>query len=309
MGQVFAGRYELLDPIADGSMSSVWRVRDREDDTVKAAKILRQQDATSLLRFVREQGTRIHHDHVVTPLGWAGADDAVLFTMPLLRGGSVATLIGDYGALPPRWVAELLVQALAGLGAVHAAGVVHRDIKPGNLLLEHTGTARPHLRITDFGVSVPTGEPRLTRSSITFGTPGYMAPEQERGADPAPAQDLYAVAVTGLQMLTGAPPPHDPWALPDEPLVEVLLRAADPDPSRRPADAAGFAALVRQAVPATEWDPGEIEVLDQWSSDVLVGQGAGSAPIGHHGAPWWPIVLLLAGGVLLLLAGGWILLR
>ena len=101
MGEVFAGRYELLDPVATGGMGTIWRVLDRADGQVKAAKILRQSDAASLLRFVREQSMRIDHTHVVTPLSWAGVDDRVLFTMPLVRGGSVADLLHEHGALPP----------------------------------------------------------------------------------------------------------------------------------------------------------------------------------------------------------------
>ena len=89
MGEVFAGRYELLDPIAAGGMGTVWRVLDRTAGDVKAAKMLRQTDAAMLLRFVREQSVRIDHAHVVTPQSWAGVDDRMLFTMPLVRGGSV----------------------------------------------------------------------------------------------------------------------------------------------------------------------------------------------------------------------------
>lgn len=305
MGEVFGGRYELVEPIAEGGMGAVWRVVDHRDGTTKAAKLLRQRDAASLLRFIREQATRIHHPHVVTPLGWVGEDDTVLYTMPLVRGGSVASLLGDFGTLPEQWVAVLLEQALAGLAAVHAAGVVHRDVKPANLLLEPTGAGVPHLRLTDFGIAVAAGEPRLTQGPVTLGTPGYLAPEVERGADPDPRQDLYAVAVTGLQMLTGAPPPHAAELLPDTPLVRVLRAAADPDPARRPASAVELGRRVRGAVPDRAWDPGEVEVLDQHAvpapppppppppTRVLPPEGDRS---------WWPVAVLAGAGLLLLVA-------
>ena len=135
VGEVFAGRYELLDLIGEGGMGSVWRVHDRRENRVVAAKVLRQSDAVSLLRFVREQAVRVRHPHVVTPLGWAGEDDRVLFTMPVVEGGSVATLVGDHGPLPPLVVAELVRQLLGALGAVHEAGLVHRMVicRPGNV--------------------------------------------------------------------------------------------------------------------------------------------------------------------------------
>ena len=223
MGEVFAGRYELLDPVASGGMGTIWRVLDRSDGAVKAAKILRQSDAASLLRFVREQSMRIDHTHVVTPLSWAGVDDRVLFTMPLVAGGSVAELVREQGALPLRWVVALTDQLLQALEAVHVAGIVHRDVKPGNLLLEPTGVARPHLRLTDFGIAAPVDGPRMTHAAMAIGTPGYMPPEQWRGADPDPRADLYAVGRVALEMLTGEPPRHEP---PDVDLD--ALRTGDP---------------------------------------------------------------------------------
>lgn len=204
VGEVFAGRYELVDPLGHGGWGTVWRVWDRRSSRYVAAKVLGQSDASMLLRFVREQSYRIAHPHVVTPLGWAGEDDRVLFTMPIVAGGSVHTLVGDHGALPQEWAAVLLDQLLDALTAVHAVGLVHRDVKPANLLLEPTGRDRPHLRLSDFGVAVALAEPRMTRTSVVLGTPGYLAPEQLRGAEPEPRQDLYAAGIVAAQMLTGA---------------------------------------------------------------------------------------------------------
>jgi serine/threonine-protein kinase len=223
MGEVFAGRYELIDPIASGGMGTVWRVLDRMDGQVKAAKMLNQSDAAMLLRFVREQSLRIDHTHIVTPQSWAGVDDRVLFTMPLVAGGSVSMLIRQYGALPPRWIGRLVDQTLQALEAVHAAGIVHRDVKPGNLLLEPTLRGVPHLRLTDFGIAVPTDEARLTHVAMVIGTPGYMPPEQQLGADPDPSADIYALGRVVLEMLTATKPPRNPAD------VDVAaLRTGDP---------------------------------------------------------------------------------
>ena len=258
MGEVFAGRYELLDPVATGGMGTIWRVLDRTDGQLKAAKILRQSDAASLLRFVREQSVRIDHTHVVTPLSWAGVDDRVLFTMPLVHGGSVADLLQEHGALPPRWVAILTDQLLQALEAVHAAGIVHRDVKPGNLLLEPTGTRTPHLRLTDFGIAAPLDQPRMTHGAHAIGTPGYMPPEQWHGGDPDPCSDLYAVGRVVLEMLLGRRLTDD-----DQPatvgiggsstttagrLVELVTHATQPDPADRPATATQMRAAIADLV-------------------------------------------------------------
>ncbi|GAA5108381.1 hypothetical protein GCM10023339_07310 [Alloalcanivorax gelatiniphagus] len=277
MGEVFAGRFELLEPIADGGMGSVWIVRDRRDDQVYAGKVLRQSDSSSLVRFMREQATRIPHEHVVTPLSWAGEDDRVLFTMPLVRGGSVATLIGDHGALPAAWVRELLAQLLTAVEAVHATGVVHRDVKPANLLLHATGTGRPHLLLTDFGISARLDDPRLTHASQVIGSPGYMAPEQLAGADPAVTQDLYAVGMVGLEMLTGVRPPHSRDAVAAlvvaepslEPLASLLLDAARAESSDRPPSAASLRErLLALDLTGTPEPPEPVVVLDQLETVV-----------------------------------------
>jgi len=277
VGELFAGRFELLDPIADGGMGSVWRVRDHRDGQIRAAKLLRQVDASSLLRFMREQSTRIHHPHVVTPLSWAGEDDRILFTMPLLRGGSVATLVTDNGPLPEPWVAVILDQLLAALEAVHAAGVVHRDVKPANILLEPTGTAPPYARLSDFGIAAPLDQPRLTGTSMAIGTPGYMAPEQALGSDPHPAQDVYAAGTVGLEMLTGRRPPFTGTALPDTPLGLLLQEARAQDPAARPG-VAGLRERVRAFLPA-RWEPGHVVVRDHSASapPTAVDSGPGAA--------------------------------
>ncbi|GAA2042092.1 hypothetical protein GCM10009720_23380 [Yaniella flava] len=210
MGDVFAGRYELVDPLGEGGTGVVWRVWDHRHQQYAAAKVLRQVDASSLLRFMREQSLRLEHPHILTPTGWAGEDDKVLFTMPIASGGSVATLISDYGPLPVRLTAELLDQLLSALEATHAQNVIHRDVKPANLLLDATGTGHPWLWLGDFGIAAGGDAPRLTQGPYTVGTPGYVAPEAfELGWQPTPAADLYAAGMCAVEMLTGAHPAPD----------------------------------------------------------------------------------------------------
>ncbi len=256
-----AGRYELADRVGAGAMGSVWRAWDHQAGRWVGAKVLDQTtggpDAGLLLRFVREQSVRVAHPHVVAPTGWAAEDHLVVLTMDLVRGGSLDDLLAERGALPESYVRVLLAQLLRALAAVHEAGVVHRDVKPANLLLEPTGGGRPHLRLGDFGVATPRHEPRLTRHPGVVGTDGYMAPEQARGALPDPRHDLYAAGVVALQLLAGRPPtPQGPPQAPAGPLAGLLEALTSPDPDRRPPSAlAALERLHRLGVPpGTPWD-------------------------------------------------------
>ncbi|WP_399088442.1 serine/threonine-protein kinase [Streptomyces sp. BBFR2] len=278
MGEIFAGRYELVDPVGRGGVGAVWRAWDHRRRRYVAAKVLQQSDAHTLLRFVREQALRIDHPHVLAPASWAADDAKVLFTMDLVHGGSLAHLIGDYGPLPPRYVCVLLDQLLAGLTAVHDEGVVHRDIKPANILLEATGTGRPHLRLSDFGIAMRKGEPRLTETNYVVGTPGYFAPEQMLGAEPDFPADLFAVGLVALYLITGTKPdadalvrhftehgvPHAPEGVP-EPLWQVLATLLHPDPESRFRTATGARKAVLAAVellPEAGIDEEAVEVFD-----------------------------------------------
>ncbi|WP_225100346.1 serine/threonine-protein kinase [Streptomyces sp. CoH27] len=279
MGEVFAGRYELADPIGRGGVGAVWRAWDHRRRRYVAAKVLQQRDAHSLLRFVREQALRIDHPHVLAPASWAADDDKVLFTMDLVAGGSLVHLVGDYGPLPPAYVCTLLDQLLSGLAAVHAEGVIHRDIKPANLLLEATGTGRPRLRLSDFGIAMRLGEPRLTETNLVVGTPGYLAPEQLLGAEPDFPADLFAVGLVALYLLEGAKPdakalveyfaehgtPGPPKGVP-EPLWQVVAGLLQPDPAARFRTATGARKALASAVellPEPDLDDELIEIFDQ----------------------------------------------
>ena len=125
---------------------------------------------------------------------------------------------------------------------MHRAGVVHRDVKPANLLLEPTGTGRPRLLLADFGVAVVSGDSRLTRVPGPVGTDGFLPPELLEGGPATPAQDLYAAGVVGTQLLTGAGPTAP---LPPGPLAPLLSALRHPDPARRPIDADAARAALR----------------------------------------------------------------
>jgi len=292
-----AGRYVLVDQIGAGGMGSVWSAYDRRTQSWLAAKVLTQRGSAVLLRFVREQGIRIPHQHVVAPTGWAAEDDLVVLTMDLVRGGSVHDLLLTHGTLPAPLVGVLLDQLLQALSAVHAAGVVHRDVKPANLLLEATGRGRPHLRLADFGVAATHAEPRLTRAPGGVGTEGYVAPEQETGAPPDPRSDLYAAGRVAVELLTGAPAA----AVPAGPLAALLTALLQPDPDDRPASAA--AALVElRTLRLPPWD-GSIDIPDRLPPRALPLQDGLAlpprpAPTGHS-ARLWAAAGCFAGAIVL----------
>ncbi len=224
----------------------MWRAYDHAETRYCAAKLVRQKGPTSMLRVVRERALRLAHPHVLTPYASCMAYDDVLLAMDLVRGGSLETLLGDYGRLPPEYAAEVLDQLLAALSHIHGAGVVHRDVKPANLLLEPSPVGAPHVRLADFGIALGEDDLRFTTTGFAVGTPGYLAPEVLDWDRPGPRQDLYAAGMVAWRMLTGAgdpvprqrigpPPPGVPPRL-----WTVVAHLCEADPARRPghADAA-----------------------------------------------------------------------
>ena len=176
----------LLEEIGRGGHGVVHRALDLRTRRHVAAKVLRGSDPEALLRFVREQGHRVEHPHVLAPLGWAAEDDVALIAMELVLGGSVRDLLAARGPLPDGVLAPLLGQLLDALAAVHAQGLVHGDVKPSNLLLR--AGVRPHLLLADFGVAArwhePVGPGRHARRSSRRS--GWPAPRRTRARTSTP---------------------------------------------------------------------------------------------------------------------------
>ncbi|GHE09749.1 serine/threonine-protein kinase [Klenkia taihuensis] len=277
--RVLGDRYELRSVIATGGMGRVWRALDLRLRRPVAVKLLRGEfagDAEFIARFRAEarHAALLRDEHVaaVYDYGETGADGEQLawLVMELVEGEPLSALRRREGALDADRVVDLLRQAASGLAAAHAAGVVHRDVKPGNLLVRPDGS----LTITDFGIAWSAASVSLTGTGEVIGTAHYLSPEQAQGRQATAASDVYGLGMVGYELLTGrrAFPGDSPVAVvvqqiheEPEPLpdtvpagVRQLLAAMlTKDPAQRLADGAAVLAAVERLVerglgPATE---------------------------------------------------------
>jgi serine/threonine-protein kinase len=200
-------RYRLERPLGHGGMASVYLGRDTELDRPVAVKLLAENAAGDdglRKRFLREArlAARLSHPNVVNVYD-AGEDDGRPYlVMEHVQGETLAEVLAARGRLPPEEVRVLGAQAARGLAHAHAAGLVHRDIKPQNLLLRDDGT----LKIADFGIARAAEGTALTQPGTVLGTAAYLAPEQALGQDVTPAADVYSLGAVLYELLTGRPP-------------------------------------------------------------------------------------------------------
>ncbi|MFD5843586.1 serine/threonine-protein kinase [Streptomyces chartreusis] len=205
---LIAGRYRLGESIGRGGMGEVWRAYDETLGRHVAVKLLLPQDsdptATSRFRLEAQTAARIDHPNVVGVRDFGEYDNRLFLVMELVEGDNLALLLTQSGAQPAERVARMAAQAAAGLAAAHRQGIVHRDIKPGNLLLDADGT----LKIGDFGIARFVDDPgaALTATGQIVGTSLYLAPERALGKPAGPASDVYALGCVLYQLLTGRPP-------------------------------------------------------------------------------------------------------
>jgi serine/threonine-protein kinase len=281
-GEVLAGRYRLLGLLGRGGVGEVWRAEDLQLGRPVAIKLLRRLEGdalSSLERFKREAKAtaRLSHPNVVATYDIGSTGDRPYLVMELVRGGDLAQLLRNHGLPPAGEVADLAIQAARGLDAAHAAGIVHRDVKPANLLLSSDGT----LKITDFGIARMSGTENTggLTGPVLLGTAAYLAPEQVRGEPATPASDRYALGCVLYELLAGRTPftgeahqvldghvHSEPAPLlayrPDAGagLADLVMKLLSKDPAARPATAAEAEACLGTAG-AAEPPPTEVMAL------------------------------------------------
>lgn len=209
-GQVL-GEYEVIEAAGSGGMGIVYRARQRSLRRVVALKVIRADIAVVpeyRERFLREArlAASVDHPHVVPVYDVGEADSCLFLAMQWVEGRDLKQAVETAGRLAPDRAVPIATQIAGALDAVHSAGLIHRDVKPANVLLRDVGSAE-HAYLTDFGVARPShAADQLTRTGWMVGTSGYLSPEQIRGQDPGPRSDLYALGCLFFEMLTGRPP-------------------------------------------------------------------------------------------------------
>ncbi len=284
---LISGRYELAERLGSGGMSSVYKATDRVLERTVAVKILAEHlsdDDKFVARFRREAlaVAKLIHPNIVQVYDTGVDEGRHYIVMEYVEGRSGAQLLQARGRLEPETAVEIGTQACAGLDYAHRQGIIHRDVKPGNLMViggpaaRRSSGATAHdpptgemtVKLTDFGIARAAEQSRLTQVGSVVGTAAYLAPEQARGEEATPASDVYALGVVIYQLLTG----RLPWE--GTTLAELALRRE----SERP-------------LPPSSYDPAVPETL---STAVL--RSLDGDPAGRYSTARQLAVALRAGG-------------
>ena len=300
---LLADRYRLVARLGTGGNGEVWHARDERLDRDVAVKVLPPEladddDVRARFRAEARHAGGLRHPGIAAVFDFAEDDAGAWLVMELVDGAPLSEVLRREGRLPADRVLDVVGQAAGALQAAHDGGVVHRDVKPGNLLLRPDG----RLSVTDFGIAHATGAATLTRTGQVVGTAAYLSPEQASGQPVRPATDLYALGVVAYECLSGvrpferddpvavllahlqAPPPPLPPDVP-EPVADLVHRLLAKDPADRPTSAAAVqreaAALRSQlatAVPPTAVLP--TAPVDPVAPVAPVAPAAGRSPLG-----------------------------
>ena len=265
---MISGRYSLEREIGRGATGTVWLGRDEvlgRSVALKRIGLLPGNDQTDLARAEREAqlSARLAHPHVLGVYDAVvdGESDSHWLVMEYVDGADLGRLVRDRGPLTPDQAAPLLAQASDALAAAHAAGIVHRDVKPSNILLDRAG----QVKITDFGIARLASDATLTQTGFVLGSPAYLAPEVAAGGRADEAADVWSLGATLVHVLTGRPP----YEIGDN-VVGGLYKIVHEDPPRPPE--AGWLAPLLEATmvrdPAQRWSMSQVHAYLASSGDV-----------------------------------------
>ncbi|MDQ1129997.1 protein kinase [Microbacterium sp. SORGH_AS_0888] len=341
-GATFGGRYELESRIAIGGMGEVWEATDHVIGRTVAIKILKDEymgDPGFLERFRAEarHAALVNHEGIASVFDYGEENGSAFLVMELVPGEALSTIIEREGSLSTDKTLDVVAQTASALQAAHAAGLVHRDIKPGNLLITPDG----RVKITDFGIARIADQVPLTATGQVMGTVQYLSPEQASGHPATPSTDIYSLGIVAYECLAGKrpftgesqvaiamaqineqPPPLPPTVA--EPVQNLVMAMIAKKPEDRPASAAavsraaialrrGDVAAAAAAVPAiaaglSADDATQLLGVSDTSTATQLLPGAGvaaaaAAPERRKRSPWtWPLVALIV--ILLVVLGG-----
>lgn len=275
-GLEIQSRYELAERIALGGMGEVWRATDLRSGRAVAVKILRpelQGDEIFLsrLRAEAKNASGLRHPNLAVVLDAGERQGTGWIVMELVQGRPLSDILAERGTMPPEEILTILAQVARALQVVHDAGVVHRDVKPSNILITREGLAK----LSDFGISTGTNQLPMTAAGMVMGTAQYLAPEQATGNLATPAGDLYSLGIIAYEALTGnrpfvgasqvdiayqhvnSPVPPLPETVPAA-VRQVVMELLAKRPAERPLSARELARRLDRIVirlPQEDWDP------------------------------------------------------
>lgn len=260
-------RYRLVRMIGSGGMGTVWEAEDETLGRPVAVKVLSESLAAgehAVRRFEREAqaAARLSGPYIAAVYDFGRSEGRPYIVMELVRGETLADRLAREGPLPPREASRIATQVAEALEEAHRAGIVHRDVKPGNVMLTLSG----QVKVMDFGIAAAAWAERVTTSDLVLGTPSYLPPEQARSEKTTPASDVYALGAVLYEMVAGRPPfvAESPVAVVlahvrDDPppldrvadgvppnIAAAAMAALAKDPAERPPSAAAFASMLRE---------------------------------------------------------------